>query len=64
MIGARKHRAPNGALRPHFNGSSADDAIEVRKHRAPNGALRLLEREIEVKSDSKVSESTERQKVH
>ena len=38
----RKHRAPKGALRPHFAYLRERGALGVRKHRAPKGALRLI----------------------
>ena len=58
----RKHRAPEGALRPRGRGLSARRSW-VRKHRAPEGALRHGSGGA-VGVDDAWSESTERQKVH
>ena len=38
----RKHRAPNGALRPCIQQEYRASESPVRKHQAPNGALRLV----------------------
>ena len=38
----RKHRAPNGALRPVGDQFDGVLLLNVRKHRAPNGALRQI----------------------
>ena len=59
----RKHRAPNGALRPDSTASCRRHDDSVRKYRAPKGALRPS---VEVLDGvlSAAAESTERQKVH
>ena len=61
--GVRKHRAPNGALRPSYGICSMTLRISpVRKHRAPKGALRHATPRDPAPAFG--SESTERQTAH
>ena len=60
----RKHRAPNGALRPVIAVGPNVFLVFVRKHRAPNGALRLHAVGVGERVGLVRSESTERQTAH
>ena len=60
----RKHRAPKGALRLGSSSMFMCVMVFVRKHRAPKGALRRGPDSADQEVSTRVSESTERQKVH
>ena len=63
-IRVRKHRAPNGALRPIGPHDSVRCRLpDVRKHRAPNGALRHIKAVFPELLDD-LSESAKRHKAH